>query len=211
VGDAKKAAGTLVERGWRPPPPEFEARYIDIAEATCYLVEPQCKSVGPTDLLVALTAASDWDIKLPDIATQTSCYHQGTARWPFIPALHQLLDSFIRRRLDTPDVYCFFRSHTGCLLGYLYEYVPILKLREFAAYLKVEHRQYHWDVVAGVSYTMEPFRIHSQKVRDSILRGEYEFRECSVSRDDEQFFTAGVEDGWWLCSHLQIINESHSI
>jgi hypothetical protein len=33
------------------------------------IVEPQCKSVGPTDPLVALTAASDWDIKLPDIAT----------------------------------------------------------------------------------------------------------------------------------------------
>ncbi|KAJ5459462.1 hypothetical protein N7530_011406 [Penicillium desertorum] len=35
VGDVKKAADALVERGWHPPPPESEARYIDIEEATC--------------------------------------------------------------------------------------------------------------------------------------------------------------------------------
>ncbi|OJD16047.1 hypothetical protein AJ78_03760 [Emergomyces pasteurianus Ep9510] len=193
VSDIKKAADALVERGWHPPPSDFEPKYIDIKEATCYLVEPQCKSVGLLDNVVALTAASDWDIKLPEIATQKSWHRQRTARWPFIPPLHQFLDSLIRRWLNTPDAHFFFRSHIGCFLGYLYGYIPILKLREFADYLKVEHRQYHLDVIAGVSYTREPFRIHSQKIRDSILRGEYEFRECSVSRDDERFFTADVE------------------
>lgn len=47
VGDVKKAADALVERGWHPPPPDFEARYSDIEEATCYLVKSQCESVGP--------------------------------------------------------------------------------------------------------------------------------------------------------------------
>lgn len=136
VGDVKKAADRLVERGWHLPPPEFEARYTDIEKATCYLVEPQCKSVGPLDPLVALTAASDWDIKLPDIATQTTCHHQRTARWPFIPALHQLLDSFIKRWLDTPDAHHFFRSHTSCLLGYIYEYVPIFKTQRICCLLE---------------------------------------------------------------------------
>ncbi|KAJ5544841.1 hypothetical protein N7535_006772 [Penicillium sp. DV-2018c] len=193
VDDVKEAADALIERGWHPPPPDFEARYIDIEEATCYLVEPQCKSVGLFDSVVALTAASDWDIKLPDIATQKSWQPQITARWPFIPPIHQLLDSFIRKWLDTSDAHHFFRGHISCFLGYLYDHVPILRLREFADYLKVEHQQYHFDVIAGVSYTREPFRIHSKKIRDSILKGEYESCECSVSRDDERFFTAGVE------------------
>ncbi|EEP77343.1 predicted protein [Uncinocarpus reesii 1704] len=192
VDDVKKAADALIERGWHPPPPDFKARYIDIEEATCYLVELQCKSVRNFDPVVALTAASDWDIKLPDIAMQKSWQPQRIARWPFIPPLHQLLDSLIRKWLDTSD-HLFFCRHISNFLGYLYDYVPILNLREFADYLKVEHQQYHFDVIAGVSYTREPFRIHSKKVRDSILRGDYEICECSVSRDDDRFFTAGVE------------------
>ncbi|KAK2809031.1 hypothetical protein FQN50_004084 [Emmonsiellopsis sp. PD_5] len=193
VDDVKKAADALVERGWQRPPPHFKPRYTDIEKATCYLVEPQCRSVGPFDPVVALTAASDWDITLPDIATQTSSHPRKTTRWPFMPALHQLLDSFIGKWLDTPDEHSSFCGHISCFVGYLYGYVPILKRRDFADYLKVEHRQYHFDVIAGVSYTREPFRIHSRDIRNSILRGEYELRECSVSRDDQRFFTAAVE------------------
>lgn len=105
VGDVKKAADALVERGWHPPPPDFEARYSDIEEATCYLVKSQCESVGPL-------------------------WNTGNIIWMW--------------------------SQESVILESL-------------------------------------FRIHSQKIRESILRGEYELRECSVSRDDERFFTAGVE------------------
>lgn len=105
VGDVKKAADALVERGWHPPPPGFEARYSDIEEATCYLVKSQCESVGPL-------------------------WNTGNIIWMW--------------------------SQESVILESL-------------------------------------FRIHSQKIRESILRGEYELRECSVSRDDERFFTAGVE------------------
>ncbi|KAK2873475.1 hypothetical protein FQN49_002331 [Arthroderma sp. PD_2] len=193
VNDIKKAADALIEKGWHPPPADFKPRYIDIAESTYYLVEPHVKSVDNFHSVVALTAASDWRVKLPDLKTQKGWHSQRTARWPFIPPLNQLLDSFIGRWLDTPDAHNFFRSHIRCFIGYLYGNVPILKRREFADYLKVEHRQYHFDIIAGVSYTRDPFRIHSRKIRDSILRGEYELCECSVSRDDERYFTAAVE------------------
>lgn len=193
VDHVKEAADALIQRGWHPPPSDFKARYIDIEEGTCYLVDPQFKGVGLFDSVVALTAASDWDIKLPDIGMQRSWQPQRTARWPFIPPLPQLLDSLIKTWLDTSDAHLFFCRHINNFLGYLYDYVPILKLREFADYLKVEHQQFHFDVIAGVSYTGEPFKIHSKKVRDSILRGDYELCECSVLKDDDRFFTAGVE------------------
>lgn len=60
------------------------------------------------------------------------------------------------------------------------------------------HQQYHFDVIAGVSYTREPFRIDSKRIRDSILRGENEFCGCSVSRDDERFSTASVVEAQLL-------------
>jgi hypothetical protein len=193
VDEVRKATDALAERGWHPPPPGFEARYSDVKEATYYLVEPQCKSVGPFDSVVALTSASAWDIKLPDITTQKNWHLRKTVRWPFIPPLHQLLDSLIERWLDTSDTQNLFLGRISCFLGYLYGNVPVLKRKDFADCLKPEHRQYHFDVVAGVSYTRERFRIHSRRVRDSIVRGEFEFCECSVSRDDERYFTAGVE------------------
>lgn len=68
----------------------------------------ECKSVGPFNSVVALTAASYWDIKLPNVTTQKSWYPQRTARWPFIPELPQLLDSSIGRWLDAPDTNFFF-------------------------------------------------------------------------------------------------------
>ncbi|WEW61974.1 hypothetical protein PRK78_007474 [Emydomyces testavorans] len=193
VRDVREAADALMRKGWHPPPPGFETRANHIREETFYLVEPQCTAVGPFDSVVALTAASDWDVELPDVATQKRRLLKGTTRWPFIPELHQLLDSFIHKWLDIPAVHYFPRGHIGCFLAYLYGYVPVLKLKEFADYLKVEHRQYHFDVTAGVNYTTAPFRLHSRKVRDSIRRGEHHFSDCSVSRNDDRFFTARVE------------------
>ncbi|KAK2736782.1 hypothetical protein FQN57_000554 [Myotisia sp. PD_48] len=193
VDDVKKAVDALSERGWKSPPPDYKPPYADIKGENYYLVEPQCKSVGHFNPVVALMAASDWNIRLPDISAQTRCHPQKTAKWPFIPPLHELLDLCIQKWLDTPSTYSPVCDRIGCFIGYLYGNIPILKLREFAAYMKVENRQYHFDVIAGVSYTRVPFRAHSQKVRDSIRRGDYEFRECSVSRDDERYFTAAAE------------------
>lgn len=57
----------------------------------------------------------------------------------------------------------------------------------------MEHRRYHFDVIAGVSVGTEPYRAHQRKVRDSIRKGEYELRDCSVEKDNERFFTGRVE------------------
>lgn len=188
VRDVQEAADALMRKGWHLPPPDFEPRANHIREETFYLVESGCTVVGPYDSVVVLTAASNWDVELPDVATR-----KGTTRWPFIPELHQLLDSFLQKWLDIPAVHSFPRGHIGCFLSYLYGYIPVLKLREFADYLKLEHRQYHFDVIAGVNYTTVPFRRHSREVRDSIRRGEHRFNDCSVSRDDDRYFTARVE------------------
>ena len=200
VDDVKKAAEVLIEGGWYPPPPEFKARYTDIKEATYYLVPPQrsygrsdCPTADPLHSITAIMAALDWNIRLPDIALDTYHLPQRDDRWSFIPPLHVLLDSLIGRWLDAPDEPWGFQMHLAVFLGYLYSHVSILSLSEFSHHLRIEHRQYHFDVIAGVSYGTEIFRKHQRKVRDSIQKGEYELRNCSIDYDDERFFTKGVE------------------
>lgn len=205
VDDMKKAAEVLIAKGWTVPPPELKARDTDIKEATTYLVEPELSRrkpkdenaqafFNPLDMVVALSSASDWDIALPDASSPTySNCHRPHDRWPFIPPLHELVDSLIQRWLDAPREYLDFRHHLRMFLGYLYRYVPILKSPEFAEYLKIENRQYHFDVIAGVSVLSEPYWEHQREVRNSIRKGEYQLRECSADKSDERFFTAAAE------------------
>ncbi|KAL1963489.1 hypothetical protein VTN77DRAFT_8070 [Rasamsonia byssochlamydoides] len=124
VDDVKQAADVLIKR----------------EEGTSYLVEPQVvrATVDPLNCVVALTASSDWNITLPDVSSHAYCHPQRDDRWPFIPPLHDLLDSLIQRWLDARDEPSAFRMHLASFLGYLYDYVPILQLPEFSQYLRVE-------------------------------------------------------------------------
>ena len=204
VDDVEEAMEVLVGEGWSPPPPGFEARYTHIKEATHYLVRPGV-NIGKTDLtavghwttLVAIMDASEWNVKLPHISSPTYHPPKRDDRWPFIPPLHELLDPLIQRWLVTPDEHPDFRGHLGIFLGYLYSHVSILQMREFAPYLKKEHRQYHFDKIAGVSVISEVYREHQRNIRELILKGEYELCHCSAESNDERFFTKEAEARLW--------------
>lgn len=45
-------------------------RYADTGEATCSFIKPHRMSVAFFDSVVVLTASSDWDIELSNVAMQ---------------------------------------------------------------------------------------------------------------------------------------------
>jgi hypothetical protein len=197
VLNVHKAREILIKEGWLEPPASFKAPYIDIEEETSYLLAPEsAESVPDKSVLesrnrshvVALQSATDWNIDLPDVSSHSYCYPQPFGRCPFFPTITVLLDSLIDKWLDCPENLNAFHSHLSVLLAYLYRYVPILKLTTFAETLKEEHRQYHFDVLSGISTGTIIFRAHSRMIRDSIQKGEYTLCDCSVDKDDERFF-----------------------
>lgn len=106
---------------------------------------------------------------------------------PF-PPLAGLLDALIESWLDFPSNGSMLWIFLGCQISYLYAHVPALKERSFAEQMKYEHRQYHFDVLAGMAFGTLPFRRHQRAIRDALLQGQYELRECSAPCDDKELF-----------------------
>ncbi|KAB8075947.1 hypothetical protein BDV29DRAFT_98604 [Aspergillus leporis] len=61
------------------------------------------------------------------------------------------LDVLIESWLDYPPEDPFLLLHPACQISYLYAHATPLKERSFAARLKYQHRQFHYDVLAGMS------------------------------------------------------------
>ncbi|KAE8373536.1 hypothetical protein BDV26DRAFT_285007 [Aspergillus bertholletiae] len=85
--------------------------------------------------------------------------------------------------LPATDWKYHFRHWQACQFSYLYGNVPALNEKSFAEQMKYEHRQFHFDVLAGMEYGTLPFRRHQRAIRDALLQGQYELQECSASRD----------------------------
>ncbi|KAF7616200.1 hypothetical protein AFLA_009698 [Aspergillus flavus NRRL3357] len=54
--------------------------------------------------------------------------------------------------------------------------------------MRYEHRQFHFDVQSGMETGTVPFWEHQRTIRDALLQGQYELRECSASRDNKDLF-----------------------
>ncbi|KAK4869509.1 hypothetical protein LT330_005891 [Penicillium expansum] len=104
----------------------------------------------------------------------------------FFPPLPGFLDALIESWLDCPCDDGMLLIHLACQISYLYAYAPALKQRSFAERMKYEHRQFHFDVLAGMQIGTIPFRKHERAIRDALLQGQYELRECSMSCDNEE-------------------------
>ncbi|CDM29325.1 unnamed protein product [Penicillium roqueforti FM164] len=81
--------------------------------------------------------------------------------------------------------------HLTCQISNLYDYVPALKERSFAERMKYQHRQFHFDGLAGMRTGTIPFRKHERVTRDALLQGQYELRECSAFHDNEDLLDTG--------------------
>ncbi|KAL4933731.1 uncharacterized protein BDV17DRAFT_298079 [Aspergillus undulatus] len=78
--------------------------------------------------------------------------------------------------LDDPSEDPALLIHLAVQFHYLYECDPALKERSFAQRLRYEHRQFHFDVLAGMDPGTSPFR-----------NINYELRECSAPGDKDLF------------------------
>lgn len=198
VTDIELAAHELIELGWVPTlrPPKVgnatiqrEMRSLVSAHTTgAKTLNEEIEDPNPPGSNgVVLLPAADWNYVLPDKIDIS----QGAMA--FFPPLSGLLDALIDSMLDAPCNSTMLHIHLVCQISYLYEYVAALGKRNFAEKLKPEHRQYHIDVLAGMNTSSISFKEHERKIRDAIKDGAYELRDCSVSKDNEDFFTAGKE------------------
>ncbi|KAL4795442.1 hypothetical protein BDV19DRAFT_170902 [Aspergillus venezuelensis] len=101
------------------------------------------------------------------------------------PTLSGLLDALIESLLHGPSDDARLLAHSAVQYSYLYGHVPALRDRSFAAQLKHERRQFHYDILLGMEPGTLPFRKHQLEVREAILRGEFELQECSVHRNHD--------------------------
>jgi hypothetical protein len=155
-----------------------EAQNMDLLAQSQKLPEP----------IKTLLPAADWNFILPDHSEQIF----DGSRTPFYPSLPELLDALIDSLLDFPTSNFVLRSHLACQVAYLYSYIPAVKQKSFAKYLKYEHRQYYFDSLSGIPTGTAMFISHQRTIREALRRGEYQFRNCSATRDNEYLFNEGV-------------------
>ncbi|KAJ5048405.1 hypothetical protein N7489_002091 [Penicillium chrysogenum] len=168
VSDLDKAAELLVEAGWvldSQGPHQIGNARVEL---------PQKRLISPTSkTITVLLPAQEWKFPLmesPDDASGTTDSHEDVA----FPPLPGFLDALIESWLDCPSDDSMLLLHLACQISYLYEYAPAVKQRSFAEQMKYEHRQFHFDVLAGMQTGTIQFRKHQRAIRDALLRGQYE-------------------------------------
>ena len=81
------------------------------------------------------------------------------------------------------------QTHLGVYITALYCDVLESKGKAYAEELAYEHRQYHFDVLAGMDHVTRPFIVHQRRVGEALRQGSWELRDCSADRDNEALFT----------------------
>lgn len=189
VPDVPRATETLVHRGYNlvPQKPIDKRRTSETMEITQRLEIPGVNNrahfgIDPAD--VVLSPMKDWDFIIPSTPSP---------RPSFIPQLPDLNDILIDKWLDNSDFGGDFKMRLAYYLGYLFAYIPVYQSPDFAQVLRLDHRQYHADLLSGMNMFTEPCRKHQRGIRDLIRAGQYELRECSASKENERLFTDAAE------------------
>jgi hypothetical protein len=180
------AADCLIKAGWTvdtQSPHRIGSVEVEI---------PQQRLMAPdSQTTTVLLLASDWKFPLTsDSALERVPFDELPGQTLSFSPLSGLLDALMESWLDGPgddDPSDSLLLYLAVQINYLYGHAPALKERSFANQLKYEHRQFHFDVLAGMSTTL-PFRKHQRGIRDALLQGRYELRECSAPRDNEDLF-----------------------
>lgn len=184
VLDIDTAADALIKGGWIVDTQNLH-RIGDSPVAI-----PQTPLISPDQKTkTVLLLASDW--RFPLAADPPLKRVPVNVRSPSklsFPVLSGLLDALIESWLVGPTEDATLLVRLACYFNYLYGYVPALQERSFADQMKYEHRQFHFDVLAGMASSTFPFRDHQRGIRDALLQGRYELQECSASRDNEALF-----------------------
>jgi len=193
VSDINEAAEVLVRKDWTlitQAPKKIGNAFVDTAlhclrPPNLKPVPPpsNMKPLGPTTTI--LLPATDWNWTISE--RREGSYSGDIAR-TFFPPLPQLLDAMIDSELDVPPSDAMLRLHISCMIGYLHDYVPAVKTREFVEELRYDNRQYHLDWLSGMSTATNSFIKHQRAIRDALRQGTYQLQECSASSDNEDLF-----------------------
>jgi hypothetical protein len=131
-------------------------------------------------------------VVLPDVAAPEHQKPGAAARWPFVPRLPDLLNGLLAQWLDTS------LAERPVLQHYLAMWIlamtrqlPVVRLdaTEFAVRLEPENRQFFLDVLAKIDIVPPAMHAHERAMRDTIRAGTQALQACSVSMDDERYFT----------------------
>ncbi|QRD84892.1 hypothetical protein F9C07_9146 [Aspergillus flavus] len=158
VPDIDVAADLLAKAGWTF---DMQKPHL-IGNAKVDLVTfPQQRLISPDGVTrTVLLPAADWKYPLAaDTRLEFAPLEDGSSHQVPFPPLAGLLDALIESWLDLPS--------------------------DDAIY---EHRQFHFDVQSGMETGTVPFWEHQRTIRDALLQGQYELRECSASRDNKDLF-----------------------
>ncbi|KAJ5958463.1 uncharacterized protein N7479_005613 [Penicillium vulpinum] len=187
VSDLDEAAESLVKAGW-----VIDSGPRKIGNAKVEL--PQKRLVSPNgQTITVLLPAEQWKFPLrgdshsDDVPLTVDSSH-GNLSFPTLPGF---LDALIESWLDCPSDDAMLLLHLACQISYIYAHVAVAKQLSFAEQMKYEHRQFHFDVLAGMETGTVQFRKHQRAIRDALLQGQYELRECSAPRDDKDLFDTG--------------------
>ncbi|KAH8427860.1 uncharacterized protein LDX57_005565 [Aspergillus melleus] len=188
VEDIDLAVSILAQAGWAF---DMEKPHL-IGNAEVNLADfPLQRLISPDgQTRTILLPAADWKFPLtPDTRLE---YHAPfpnlpSLRVPF-PPLAGLLDALIESWLECPNNESVLSITLACHISYIYAHVPAVKQKSFAEQMRYEHRQFHFDVLAGMETGTLPFRRHQRVIRDALLQGQYELRECSATRDRKELF-----------------------
>jgi hypothetical protein len=140
-------------------------------------------------ITTVLLPAADWNFNLEGHGRD----HVQSSYTDIFPPLAGLLDALIDSLLDCPFTNVILQSHLACQVACLYGHVPELQDQTFADNLIHEHRQYHFDVLSGMTNGTRPFISHQRNVREAIRQGTHEFQECSAPKNDQYLFTGAWE------------------
>ncbi|KAI9035675.1 uncharacterized protein KD926_003119 [Aspergillus affinis] len=201
VLDIDTAADALIKAGWivdTQNPHRIGDSVVAIPQTPLISPDQKTKTV--------LLLASDWRFPLAaNPALERVPVNDRSPSKLSFPLLSGLLDSLIESWLVGPTEDATLLVRLACYFNYLYGYVPALKERSFADQMKYEHRQFHFDVLAGMASPTFPFRNHQRGIRDALLQDRYELQECSASRDDEALFVRIA----WALEERNLLPRSH--
>ncbi|KAK4195448.1 hypothetical protein QBC40DRAFT_289071 [Triangularia verruculosa] len=179
VPDIDEAARALIEKGWidagllnsdyhflmgpisqrRLHPPNYTPPNSE--ESSPWPPPPPSQDPpGPTTTV--LLPAVDWNVPIEKLRLCSPA--------SFVPPLDLVLDGMIDSFLDSPSD-TLLRTRLTTYLSYLYGYCKALKTPAFAANLRLDHRQFHYDRLSRYTGPV-PFIKEQRQIRDEIREGK---------------------------------------
>ena len=179
VPDLDEAARALIERGWTDAGPlnstyhflmgPISQRRLNPPNYTPTVQKsnpwppppPSQDPPGPTTTV--LLPAADWNVPTEKLRPSSP---EG-----FVPPLDLLLDALIDSLLDAPSN-TVLRTRLTTHVSYLYGHCTSLKTQDFAANIRLDHRQFHYDALSKPSMGTVPFIEEQRQIRDEIREGK---------------------------------------